>query len=511
MDKSRPVKVKTMIRLNRFEDIFIKSIVYFLQFFEDSSLKADQKCVEDYIFERIDSDGKLMDAIHYNLDCLYNIGVLGKVRPDRKNINTMENKGNLIGVHIALDKIERDMKQLAMSENRIQSMDLIFWDCILVNSRISSILINYVFESGDDLDYDAHFMPNLMIQEYALTLKQRAALKESIREYYGEDERIKWCETLLYRMDARTLEMGIDFMKVQTVLLTIAESPFYGKQVRKIARDILAVFKEVLVNCRVFKVIMEPDMELRESGSGFKDSTKMEIFFMLENDDRFCLRLDFPHKGVDYIHYNLHEPGNTTGLPLGSESIRKFIGICGSLDNFKKLFFVYESQCWFRWNFLEKLYDVFEKGSEQLTELEKVFRKQCHCKIIGEDIEVADVRKFMKCFAEGLNYMNMSQYFSGKTNHVNIDDILNRMKIESIVYEALTIYYTVGFERLMYGKPYDDIVKKLRERVFEAVKKFSDSRTWIRLAEAGIEAMTFEAMMDKITEGLFDAAFVETL
>ena len=42
--------------------------------------------------------------------------------------------------------------------------------------------------------------------------------------------------------------------------------------------------------------------------------------------------------------------------------------------------------------------------------------------------------------------------------------------------------------------------EKLREKVFEAVKKFSDSRTWIRLAEAGIETMTFEAMMDKITE-----------
>ena len=38
--------------------------------------------------------------------------------------------------------------------------------------------------------------------------------------------------------------------------------------------------------------------------------------------------------------------------------------------------------------------------------------------------------------------------------------------------------------------------EKLREKVFEAVKKFSDSRTWIRLAEAGIETMTF----DKITE-----------
>ena len=38
--------------------------------------------------------------------------------------------------------------------------------------------------------------------------------------------------------------------------------------------------------------------------------------------------------------------------------------------------------------------------------------------------------------------------------------------------------------------------EKLREKVFEAVKKFSDSRTWIRLAEAGIETMTFEAMMD---------------
>lgn len=511
MDKERQIKVKTMIRLNRFKDHFIKSIVYFLQFFEDSRLKADQKCVEDYIFDRIDEDGRLMASIHYDLEGLYNIGILGKVRPDRKNINTMANKGNLIGSHIVLDKMERDMKQLEISENRIQAMELIFSDCIFVNSRISSMLMNYVFEEGEDLDYDEHFMPNLMIQEYALALKQRAVLKTNIKNYCGEDDRIKWCEKLLYRFDEKMLRMGIDFMKVQTVLLTMTESPFYSEQVRGISREILRVFKELLVNSRVFKVIIEPDMEFCGEGMGFRDSTKMEIFFMLENDDRFCLRLDFPHKGVDYIHYNLHEPGHPTGVPLNGGAVESLKILCGSQGNFEKLFFIYENQCWFRWNFTEKLYDIFEKDSEPLIKLEKIFSNQCHYKIVGKDAEVTDVREFMTDFTEGLNHMNMSQYFYQKTSHVNIDAVLNRMKIEAVVYDVLTIYYSVNFGRLIYGESYDDIIEKLRIKVVKAMKNMGDSGNRIRLAASGIERLSFEKMMDKIIEELWDADFVETL
>ena len=33
----------------------------------------------------------------------------------------------------------------------------------------------------------------------------------------------------------------------------------------------------------------------------------MKIFFALENSDRYCLKIDFPHEGAEYLHLNLHE------------------------------------------------------------------------------------------------------------------------------------------------------------------------------------------------------------
>ena len=146
-----------------------------------------------------------------------------------------------------------------------------------------------------------------------------------------------------------------------------------------------------------------------------------------------------------------------------------------------------------------------------MIKLEKIFSDQCHYKIVGKDAEVTDVREFMTDFTEGLNHMNMSQYFYQKTSHVNIDAVLNRMKIEAVVYDVLTIYYSVNFGRLIYGESYDDIIEKLRIKVVKAMKNMGDSGNRIRLAASGIERLSFEKMMDKIIEELWDADFVETL
>ena len=84
-------------------------------------------------------------------------------------------------------------------------------------------------------------------------------------------------------------------MKIQTALLTLAESTLYSDSVREIAKSIALLFKELWVNSRILKVIIEPSFRNNEFEIGLKKSTKLEIFFSLKNRDRFCPRMDFPY------------------------------------------------------------------------------------------------------------------------------------------------------------------------------------------------------------------------
>lgn len=174
---------------------------------------------------------------------------------------------------------------------------------------------------------------------------------------------------------------------------------------------------------------------------GFKKSTKIEIFFSLENGDRFCLRLDFPHEGVPYIHYNLHEPLHATGLPIKFEEIEPMIELCGSWENFKKLFFVYDNLCWFRWNFLEKLHEVFGENSEQTDSLKKLFSEQCHYKIVGPEMGEEQVKEFLESFITGLNHMDMANCIYERTGQISIDDILAKIRIRELLHELVSAYH----------------------------------------------------------------------
>lgn len=439
------------VSLENFQDNYEKTLVWLLRYFEDSTLVANQPSVSDFIIDKIGNSEYLMEALDWDLEQLLCLNI-EENEAGREGLYWNLNKGHLLKAHIVLNKIRKDLEAVISSSNRIETLDVVCGDCILVNTSISSVLMNYIFDVSEQLDFSEHFMPNLMIQEYSSVMKKKAFLKSEAEEYPINSEALDWCERVQLELDKSFLEAGIDFMKVQTTLLTLVESPLYSNSVREIAKSIALLFKEMLVNSRILKIIIEPNFINNEFEVGFKKSTKLEIFFSLENGDRFCLRLDFPHEGVSYIHYNLHEPLHATGLPIKYEEIGPVAGLCATLENFEKLFFVYDNLCWFRWNFIKKLHEVFGDKSEQTSELERIFNEQCHYRIVGPEIGEAQVKEFLESFITGLNHMDMANCIYERTGQINIDDMLAKIRIRELLHEwVLAYYYLLMKEALQKG------------------------------------------------------------
>lgn len=500
--------MKTLVSLEKFQDNYEKSLVWLLQYFEDSTLVANQPVVGDFIIDKIGNSGYLMERLDWNLERLYSLGIEG----NEEKIGWFHwssSKGALLKVHIVLNKIGKDLEGLTSFSNGMEVLDRIFGDCVLVNTGISSVLMNYIFDEGRQLDISEHFMPNLMLQEYSSVMRNKAFLQSEMEENFVDHEALKWSESVQLELDKSFLEAGIDFMKVQTTLLTLAESPIYSDSVREIAKSIAVLFKEMLVNSRILKIAIEPNFMDSGFEIGFKKSTKIEIFFSLENGDRFCLRLDFPHEGVPYIHYNLHEPLHATGLPIRFEEMESMIQLCGSWENFEKLFFVYDNLCWFRWNFLEKLKEVFGKESGQTEPLKKLFNDQCHYKIVGSETGEEQVREFLDSFITGLSHMDMANCIYERTGQINIDDMLGKIQIRELLHELVTFYdYLLTKDALHRGsssgledcraEAVSQSVETLKRRLIQGIRNNSDASEIEKIFGEDLEQKAFTDIVDAV-------------
>ena len=486
------------VSLENFQNNYERTLVWLLQYFEDSSLAANQPIVADFIIDKIGNSDYLMELLDWKLERLTEVHIEEK---EEKSERTHWNfaGGSLLKAHIVLNKIGKDLEAVTSFSNGIEALERFFGACVLVNTSISAVLMNYIFVEGGQLDISEHFMPNLMIQEYSSVMRNKAFLKSEMEKAYlfGHSacqmsrmdvlrqasydnvcksiQALEWCEKIQLELDKSFLEAGIDFMKVQATLLTLAESPLYSDSVREIAKSIALLFKEMLVNSRILKIVIEPNFMNSEFEVGFKKSTKIEIFFSLENGDRFCLRLDFPHEGVPYIHYNLHEPLHATGLPIKFEEIGRLTELCGTRENFEKLFFVYDNLCWFRWNFLGKMKEIFDEKSEEAAKLENLFRRQSHYRMIDPKMGEDQVKEFLESFIIGLNSMDMANCIYERTGTVSIDDMLAKIRIRELLHELVSAYYYLLIEDTLRGGVQFKLEKHETGFTYQSVEKLKQA------------------------------------
>jgi hypothetical protein len=139
-------------------------------------------------------------------------------------------------------------------------------------------------------------------------------------------------------------------LKFQFSLQCIIESPFYNKEFKVVIENIYCKLQELMHNCYIGDFFIEygrPE-EMSDRGSAYK-TTRIQISFALNNKQGYCLRLDLPHKGVNYVHINICDLIGDSALPIENSDCDELEILHYGIKH--KLFYHYEKKYWFVSNF----------------------------------------------------------------------------------------------------------------------------------------------------------------
>ena len=376
------------LKFEAYKDKYDRTYVLLFHFFEESSLKAEQDCVLEFLEDKIVEVENFYIDIHNDLNNIYDLCISPRKR--RRYRVDRNIAANLINACIVLNLFDKVLSRIKSEEfNAIKANDISGLS-VVINSWICHCLMDYEFQNNEYLDFEANYMPNVALVDNCRYMHEHKMRVENVLEYNQSplNHDMMWCEEKIFEIYKKSISNEIDFVKLQALLILIEQSPFFRDSSRSIAREMIYTFKELLVNTSIEKLVMEINMFSSEMEVGAKATTKMEIFFFLENEDRYCLRFDFPHKDAEYIHYNLHEPLHDTGLPLRCVEYKdKLMEICETPENVNSLFFNNAKHYWFRFNFEKKLDEVFIKDENNKQELKRLFKQQCHCRCFTEEYE----------------------------------------------------------------------------------------------------------------------------
>lgn len=351
------------------------------------------------------------------------------------------------------------------------------------NIFISSLIMDYDFEDHGSLDFTCKYIPNLMVSEYIGNI-YKSEVKQKFFEDTISDMDISFNDNLIdlcQQLDKEIITTGIAFMQIQTILLLMESSSFYPRHIRKISKDILLLFKDLLANSRIQKIEIDSAISAGVLRKGIRKTTGIKIFFALENNDCYCLRIDFPHDGEEFLHYNLNDPGCETALPLNVYQYNELIKKYSAVDS---LFFHMDNLYWFRNNFIQKLENMspskdsndYEKYLIFYNEMLKLFQKQSHYKMFAHDISKENMIDFIVEFGSALSYMSVSSTSFSDTEVENISLELQKLKLRDILFDSLMFYRYWITKEQFFNHSYDELKQELKSRLLDVLfTKFNSS------------------------------------
>lgn len=302
-----------------FSDRFTESLMSLLYKYDIAPVRLKDEDMKKYLRYFIENGSYIDEIFDGQYDNMSNLAIwktnfMDGCLPDEK-IFTSRKASYLCTIYMLLFVIKTDLQEGDLYEiEKLQNMSLM---ASMINTFMSSLIIDFDFESFYKLDFNANYMPSPMLTEYIGGMYKTELLKQQYMEILGQT---KLLETELIelnrKIDREILVTGISFMQIQAILLLMESSKLYPVYVSKIAKNILLIFKEMLANSRIEKIEIDSAISAGVIRRGIRKTTGMKIFFALENSDRYCLRIDFPHEGAEYLHLNLHEPHRQTAIPL---------------------------------------------------------------------------------------------------------------------------------------------------------------------------------------------------
>ncbi len=492
-----------------FSDRFTESLMALLYKYNIAPARLKDEDMKMYLRYFIENGSYIDEIFEGQYDNMSNFAIwktnfMDGCFPDEK-IFTSRKASYLCTIYILLFVIKTDLQEGNLYETeKLQNMSL---NASTINTFMSSLIMDFDFERYNELDFNANYMPSPMLTEYLGGMYKTELLKQQYMEILGqktivESELIE----LNRKIDREILVTGISFMQIQAILLLIESSKLYPAYVRKIAKSILLIFKEMLANSRIEKIEIDSAISAGVIRQGIRKTTGMKIFFSLENCDRYCLRIDFPHEGAEYLHLNLHEPHRQTAIPLNYKQYSMLKKQYGDLSN---LFFNFGNMYWFRYDFIEKLnkYSLIEgcenNNSSFIADMKAVFFRQSHYRLFDDNITKDNMVDFIAEFGKALIHTQIyeTSYFCTETE--NIDDKLTKIKLRDIFISAFALYQRFYLEEKIFQKSYKIGYDKLKEKLLNALFTSFSSE----VAPLGEYAEFEEMRLEDIFSLLYDIIF----
>lgn len=123
--------------------------------------------------------------------------------------------------------------------------------------------------------------------------------------------------TISYDMATR-----INTIYLLGVLLVMENSPFLDDEIKNVAKDLYLYLIKTFKNSRLVGININSSPVQMKDKPGERgrlaNSTRIMIVYSYDNYDAYCLRLDLPHKGIEFVHYNNRSPGDGHGTEVES-------------------------------------------------------------------------------------------------------------------------------------------------------------------------------------------------
>lgn len=458
-----------------FSDRFTESLMALLYKYDIAPVRLKDEDMKKYLRYFIENGSYIDEIFDGQYDNMSNLAIwktnfMDGCLPDEK-IFTSRKASYLCTIYMLLFVIKTDLQEGDLYEiEKLQNMSLM---ASMINTFMSSLIMDFDFESFYKLDFNANYMPGPMLTEYIGGMYKTELLKQQYMETLGQTTLLESKLIELNRkIDREILVTGISFMQIQAILLLMESSKLYSVYVSKIAKNILLIFKEMLANSRIEKIEIDSVISAGVIRRGIRKTTGMKIFFALENSDRYCLRIDFPHEGAEYLHLNLHEPHRQTAIPLNYKQYSMLKKQYGDLSN---LFFNFGNMYWFRYNFIEKLdkcslIEGCENNNKNfIADIKAVFFRQSHYRLFDDNITKDNMVDFIAEFGKALIHTQIYETSYFCTEIENIDDKLTKIKLRDIFINAFALYQRFYLEEKIFQKSYKVGYDKLKEKLLNAL------------------------------------------
>ena len=404
---------------------FVKTWIWLMDYYIGLYLDLDVRIMKNFLEKVL-----YTDELNVVFQRILNDKEKGKIS------EKIEKRGILLNVIILLD----DTYEMICKEEGFillnKSLDYLINNFLSINWLLA-YLLRKDFENGKKSEGNTYQQSDIIIEFLKVIRKENNIRKMIKKDDAEKEENIKIWENVS-KYDLKFIKAHVEYLKFLVILLCITESPFYSKQSRMIASQLKNCLKKILVNCRIEKFFMEPNIQYSEEEFGIHTTTKFEMYFIQSNGDRYCLRLDFPHNDVKKIHFNIHEPFRGTAFPIKKYEFQELCDKCPDCD-LNDFFYKYGDCYWFKNNFLLKIKEKCK--DEEYVILYKKFCDNRHYNFLSIGITCEDMRNFLKELFEAISVWDMQNCIYKKNKSIDVNE---QFKLINILEGARQMIYDIN-------------------------------------------------------------------